>query len=72
MVASVVRPVKELKGFRKIFLKKGETKEVKFIITDEMLRFYNNDLKFVSEPGKFQLFIGTDSKDVVMAEFELL
>jgi beta-glucosidase len=71
IVGSVVRPMKELKGFRKIFLKKGEATEVKFSVTEDMLRFYNNDLKFISEPGKFQLFLGSNSKDVMMTEFEL-
>ncbi len=64
MVASVVRPVKELKGFQKIFLKKGESKTVKFIITVDDLKFYNNELKYAAESGAFKIFIGTSSAEV--------
>jgi beta-glucosidase len=71
-VASVVRPVKELKGFQKIFLKKGESKEVKFIITKDSLRFYDNNLKFEYEPGEFSVFIGGNSKDLKEAAFIVL
>jgi beta-glucosidase len=66
---SVTRPVKELKGFQKIFLKKGETKHVTFSIDEEMLKFYNADLKFAAEPGDFNLFIGSNSRDVTAARF---
>ena len=69
MVASVVRPVKELKGFQKIFLKKGETKTVKFIITVDDLKFYDNELKYAAEPGAFKIFIGTSSAEVKEAGF---
>ena len=72
MVSSVVRPVKELKGFQKIFLKKGETKTVSFIISEDDLKFYNNDLQYISEPGDFKLFIGTNSENVKEASFRLL
>ena len=68
MVASVVRPVKELKGFQKIFLKKGETKTVKFIITVDDLKFYDNELKYDWEPGEFEIMIGTNSADVKKAK----
>ena len=61
VVGSVTRPVKELKGFEKIMIKKGETKTISFKISVEDLKFYNSDLDFVAEPGKFQVFIGTDS-----------
>jgi beta-glucosidase len=66
---SVTRPVKELKGFQKIFLKKGETKHVTFSIDENMLKFYNADLKFAAEPGDFNLFIGSNSRDVTAARF---
>lgn len=66
---SITRPVKELKGFQKIFLKKGETKHVTFSITEEMLKFYNADLKFAAEPGDFNLFIGGNSRDVSTTKF---
>lgn len=72
IVGSVVRPVKELKGFQKVFLKKGESKEVRFVISTEMLKFYNKDLKYIAEPGSFRLFIGGNSRDVREAGFEFL
>ena len=70
--ASVTRPVKELKGFQKIFLKAGESKKVQFTISVNDLKFYNSELKFVAEPGDFKLFIGTNSRDVKEAGFRLL
>jgi beta-glucosidase len=72
LVGSVTRPVKELKGFQKINLKKGETQTVTFEITVEDLKFYNSDLQFVAEPGKFQLFIGTNSDTTDKIEFDLV
>jgi beta-glucosidase len=68
---SITRPVKELKGFQKIALKKGETKHVTFTITEDMLKFFNADLKFAAEPGDFNVFIGTNSRDVSAAQFSL-
>ena len=59
--ASISRPVKELKGFRRIHLAKGESTEVSFTITDEMLKFYNQQLDYVLEPGDFEIMIGPDS-----------
>lgn len=64
MVGSITRPVKELKGFQKIFLKKGESKKVTFNISPENLKFYNGDLKYDWEPGEFDIMIGTSSDDV--------
>lgn len=61
LVASITRPVKELKGFERIHLKKGESKEVKFEITDDLLSFYNYNLDYVLEPGDFEIMIGPDS-----------
>jgi len=72
MVGSVARPVKELKGFQQITLKPGESRKVSFIISVDNLRFYNNDLKYVYEPGDFKVFIGTNSRDVKEADFKLL
>ncbi|MET1056529.1 MAG: beta-glucosidase BglX [Pedobacter sp.] len=66
---SITRPVKELKGFQKIFLKKGESKRVTFTIDEQMLKFFNADLKFAAEPGDFNLFIGSNSRDVTAAKF---
>jgi beta-glucosidase len=71
MVASVTRPVKELKGFQKIWLKAGESKDVQFTITVNDLKFYNSELKYVAEPGDFKVFIGTNSRDVKEADFKL-
>lgn len=71
LVGSVTRPVKELKGFEKIFIKAGESKTVNFKITPELLKFYNYDLKFVYEPGDFDLMIGGNSHDVKSAKFTL-
>jgi len=71
LVGSITRPVKELKGFQKVSLKPGESKEVSFTITENDLKFYNSELKFVAEPGDFKLFIGTNSRDVKEASFSL-
>jgi beta-glucosidase len=64
VAGSVTRPVKELKGFQKIWLKAGETKTVSFNITPEDLKFYNYDLKYDWEPGEFEIMIGSNSRDV--------
>ena len=71
LVGSVTRPVKELKGFQKIFLKKGETRSVEYTIAEKDLRFYNSDLKFMSEPGDFKVFVGTSSAQTLEAGFVL-
>ena len=71
LVGSITRPVKELKGFQKIKLKAGESKQVSFSININDLKFYNSELKFVSEPGDFILFIGTNSNDVKETGFKL-
>ena len=71
VVGSVTRPVKELKGFEKVFIKAGESKTVDFKITPEMLKFYNYDLNFVFEPGDFDVMIGGNSRDVKNARFTL-
>lgn len=64
MVGSIARPVKELKGFQKIFLKAGETKTVSFNITPDDLKFYNSDLKYDWEAGDFVIMVGGNSRDV--------
>ena len=71
LVGSITRPVKELKGFQKINLKAGESKTITFNISENDLKFYNADLKFVAEPGDFKVFIGTNSRDVKEASFTL-
>ncbi|GAB3930501.1 beta-glucosidase BglX [Mucilaginibacter myungsuensis] len=71
LVGSITRPVKELKGFKKISLKPGESKEVNFTITEKDLKFYNAELKFVAEPGEFKVFIGPNSRDIKESHFTL-
>jgi beta-glucosidase len=71
MVGSIVRPVKELKGFQQVTLAPGESKKVSFTISVSDLKFYNSDLKYVYEPGNFKVFIGTNSRDVKEADFQL-
>ncbi len=71
MTASVVRPVKELKGFQKIFLKAGETKTVSFVLSGKTLAFYDGDGNPKLEAGKFKVFVGGDSKNTLEAPFEL-
>jgi beta-glucosidase len=72
LVGSVTRPVKELKGFEKITLKKGETKTVSFEISSEDLKFYNLDMKFEAEPGSFEVFVGESSATERKENFELV
>ncbi|MFV8370527.1 beta-glucosidase BglX [Flavobacterium sp. LB2R40] len=72
-VGSVVRPIIELKDFQKIKLNVGETKTVKFIIDKEKLSFYNAALEWISEPGDFDLMIGSSSADIrLKTTFELV
>jgi len=72
LVGSITRPVKELKGFRRIELAPGESKVVSFELSSEDLRFYNQELNFKAEPGAFKVFVGPNSRDVKEAQFELL
>ena len=71
VTASMSRPVKELKGFKKVLLKPGETQTVSFPIDIEGLKFWNAEMKYDAEPGKFNVFIGLDSARVKRGEFEL-
>jgi beta-glucosidase len=71
LVGTVTRPVKELKGFRKIFPKKGETRTVEFTLTEKDLRFFNGNLEFLSEPGDFKVYVGTNSANTLEAEISL-
>lgn len=68
-VASVTRPVKELKHFCKVFLQPGESKEISFTITPEDLKFYNSNLKWDWESGEFVVYVGSSSEDVKRARF---
>ena len=71
MVGSVARPVKELKGFERIHLKKGESRTVSFDITAKQLKFYNSALNWVCEPGEFEVMVGGNSRDVQTKKFSL-
>jgi beta-glucosidase len=71
VVGSISRPMKELKGFEKINLEVGESKEVSFKIDRELLKFYNSELEWVAEPGEFEVFIGGSSMDIQKMELEL-
>ncbi len=70
-VGSVARPVKELKGFKRVLLKSGESKRLIFTITPDMLRYYNNDLQSVLESRKFDVMIGPNSEDLQSRSFML-
>jgi beta-glucosidase len=71
VAASIVRPVKELKGFELVTLKKGETKTIKFTLTDAALGFYDNEGKFLVESGVFNVMVGWNSNEGLTAKFEL-
>ena len=72
LVGSITRPVQELKGFQKVFLKAGESREVSFKITADLLKFYDYDLDFVCEPGDFDVMIGGSSDRVKTTRITLL
>lgn len=72
VVGSMIRPLKELKNFQKVMLKAGEQKVIHFTIDEDDLKFYNAQLKYAAEPGKFNVQIGLDSEDVTQQSFELL
>ncbi len=71
IAASVVRPVKELKGFEKVFLKAGETKTIRFLLNTASLSFFDAEGNVKLEPGKFSVFVGANSNDVLEQNFEL-
>lgn len=71
VVGSVTRPVKELKGFERIHLERGETKTVEFQITPEKLQFYNEDMERVVEPGEFEIMVGTNSVEYLTAKLQV-
>lgn len=71
LVGSVTRPVKELKGFKKVFLKAGESQNIEFTLTVDDLRFYNANLKYDYEPGDFHLFVGGSSDTKIKTGFVL-
>jgi beta-glucosidase len=71
MIGSVTRPLKELKGYQKVFLQPGESKTISFTIGTDDLKFYDINMKYTYEPGEFKLFIGTSSQDVKEADFKV-
>ncbi|WP_242203297.1 beta-glucosidase BglX [Aestuariivivens insulae] len=71
LVASITRPVKELKGFEMVALDANESKTVTFVLTNKELGFYNNEGVFVTEPGAFKVFVGGSSDTVLESGFEL-
>ena len=72
VTASMARPIKELKNFQKVALQPGEKRTLSFSITENDLKFFNQQLQFKAEPGRFDVMIGLDSRDVQQASFELL
>ena len=71
LVGSVTRPVKELKGFKKVILPPGESQKVTFVLSSDDLRFYTQDMSFKAEAGAFKVFVGGNSLDVLEGSFEL-
>ena len=71
-VGSVARPVKELKRFTRVTLKPGESRKVSFTLPIEELSFWNIDMKKVVEPGDFTLWVGTNSKEGITTDFQVL
>ncbi len=72
LVASNVRPVKELKGFKKVYFEAFEEKEITFEITIDMLKFWNEKLEYKAESGEFKVFVGTNARDTKELKFELI
>jgi beta-glucosidase len=72
VVASVTRPLKELKGFQKISLKPGEKRRVQFTLASEQLGFYDREMRFIVEPGEFQVFVGQNSAEGLQASFQVV
>ena len=71
LVGKIARPVSELKDFKRIFLKKGESQVVNFTITADKLKFYDNELNYICEPGEFNVMVGPNSRDVQKLSFTL-
>ena len=71
LVGSVVRPVKELKGFKQVSIMPGEATTVSFELNEEMLRFHRADMLYASELGEFQVMIGRNSEDLLTGSFTL-
>jgi beta-glucosidase len=72
LIGDVTRPVKELKGFKKVLIRKGETAGISFTIYPEDLSYYHQDMSYSYDPGDFELFIGTNSTDNKRTEFSII
>jgi beta-glucosidase len=72
VVASMTRPVKELKGFQRVTLQPGEKRRVEFTLGRDELAFWNREMRFVVEPGEFRVMVGSNSQDVIEAKFEVV
>ncbi|WP_054956816.1 glycoside hydrolase family 3 N-terminal domain-containing protein [Paenibacillus dakarensis] len=72
ITGEVVRPLRELKGFEQIKLEPGESRTVTFTVSEEMLRYYHSDLSYSSDPGRFHVFVGPNSRDTLQGSFELV
>ncbi len=70
-VASMTRPVKELKGFQRVTLQPGQKRRVEFVLDREHLGFWNREMRYVVEPGEFRVMVGSSSADVIEAKFEV-
>ncbi len=72
LFGSVVRPIKELKAFKKVLIKAKEETKIEFEITEKMLKFWNRDLEYISEKGEFKVYVGCNSRDCLEDKFELI
>ena len=72
VAACIIRPLKVLKGFQKVFIKAGQSVDIDFEITPELLKFYNYDLNYVCEPGDFEVMIGCNCEQLKSAKFTLV
>jgi beta-glucosidase len=71
LLASMTRPVKELKGFQRVTLQPGEKRRIEFVLGPEHLGFWNREMRFVVEPGEFRVMVGSNSVDLIEAKFEV-
>lgn len=71
VVATMTRPVKELKGFQRVTLQPGEKRRVEFVLGPEQLGFWNREMRYVVEPGEFRVMVGANSVDVIEAKFDV-
>jgi beta-glucosidase len=71
MASGITRPVKELKGFKRITIAPGETETIEFVLHPSQLRYYDREMNYTIEPGRVKVFVGTNSRDVLETEFEI-